>query len=186
VIIANDDIICTKWTVDAIVDVQNKTEALLTSAQNIRGIVESPMDVLTMKEQPAEEYASGPDFSFFYLTKKTWGKIGQFDENFFPAYFEDNDYHARIVLAGSTAIRCTSAPYYHYGSVTQNKPLQESEEKTGVVTGDEFDRCRDYFIEKWGCPPSNGEAVMLEKYYKTPFDDGVLTIKDCPKVRSRE
>ena len=35
-------------------------------------------------------------FSAFALTAKTWDRIGLFDENFYPAYFEDLEYRDRL------------------------------------------------------------------------------------------
>ena len=38
-------------------------------------------------------------FTNFILTNKIFDKVGLFDENIYPAYFEDNDYWKRILLS---------------------------------------------------------------------------------------
>ena len=37
-----------------------------------------------------------PDFSCFMIHRDTYKKVGPFDEEYWPAYYEDNDYHVRI------------------------------------------------------------------------------------------
>lgn len=42
----------------------------------------------------------GQRFMLFLLRRAAWENVGPFDEGFIPAYFEDNDYHRRLTLAG--------------------------------------------------------------------------------------
>jgi len=42
------------------------------------------------------------EFTNFILTNKIFDKIGLFDENIYPAYFEDNDYWKRIALSNES------------------------------------------------------------------------------------
>src|SRR5439155_17526038 len=48
---------------------------------------------------PAQE-TDGADFSCFMIRPQTLDRHGLFDPHFRPAYFEDNDYYARVVLGG--------------------------------------------------------------------------------------
>ncbi len=41
-----------------------------------------------------------------------------FDPNFRPAYFEDNDYYARVVLGGGRCRVVHAAQFFHHGSMT--------------------------------------------------------------------
>src|ERR1041385_5581337 len=59
-----------------------------------------------------------PCFSGFMIDRRCWEKVGVFDENFKPAYYEDNDYHYRINLARLKAIVLPTSLFYHYGSRT--------------------------------------------------------------------
>jgi len=74
--------------------------------------------------------------------------VGSFDERLYPAYFEDNDYHYRIRLAGMRAITHPPAMFYHYGSRTQNEAGGAP-----LVPGNVFDENRRRYIQKWGGPP---------------------------------
>lgn len=85
--------------------------------------------------------------------------IGYFDENFFPAYFEDNDMHYRIKLSPYKIGSLSTALFYHFGSKTQNKSHMP------VVPAILFRKNQDYYISKWGGPPRR------EKYTK-PFNKG--------------
>ena len=178
VLVVNDDVLFTSFTIDNLVAVMKEKKAGIVTGNNVQGEYKNPVQVLTMRSVPEEVYAPNPDFSCFLLSKRTWDTVGRFDENFKPAYFEDNDYHARIALAGLSAIRCSSAPYFHFGSVTANAMRRtEAEEKERAAS---FVRNRVYFKMKWGYLPVDTEVEMRERYYATPFNDVVLTIRDCP------
>jgi GT2 family glycosyltransferase len=101
-------------------------------------------------------------FSFFMLRKKVWEKLGPFDEELFPAYYEDNDYAYRLKLAGYRLFIVPPAIYSHKKSST-----------IALFTADEFmhhsyafSNNTKYYIYKWGGLPEketftipfNGEA----------------------------
>lgn len=60
-------------------------------------------------------------------------------------------------------------------SVTQNADLLNNNPR---VPGDMFNRNVTYFKAKWGCNSVNDEEMMKRVYYKTPFNDPDLTLKD--------
>lgn len=103
--------------------------------------------------EPTEtaEYPESPDFSCFMIQPRLFvTDFGQFDENFSPAYFEDNDMHYRIKLAGGKAVCRTDAGMFHLGSVTQNwNPFEP------VVSSAMFEKNKGYYITKWGGTPGN-------------------------------
>jgi hypothetical protein len=84
-------------------------------------------------------------------------RVGYFDENFFPGYFEDNDYRYRIKL---TNTKITSIPLIneHATSSTLNSS-DEFKQKNNVS----FQENYQYYIDKWGGPPSR-------ETYVTPFN----------------
>ena len=91
--------------------------------------------------------------------------VGWFDQNFFPAYFEDNDIHWRMIQANVTPMLNTDAVVTHIGSATQNAgPLP-------VTSHQRFEKHRAYFIKKWGNSPGR-------EIYTTPFGHPELTIRD--------
>jgi GT2 family glycosyltransferase len=129
------------------------------SALDVRGETGSAeelerMDAVSKESVPESEH---PNFSAFMLNRRCWETVGEFDENFFPAYFEDNDYHYRMRLAGLRAIVHPPALFYHFGSRTQNEARPAP-----IVPGDWFERNRSYYVRKWGGPPG-------QEQYRDPF-----------------
>lgn len=110
---------------------------------------------LDVAEKIAVPETEHPCFSGFMINKMCWEKVGEFDENFKPAYYEDNDYHYRINLAGLKAIVLPTSMFYHYGSRTQLEAIGRP-----LATGTSN---MQYYIKKWGGLPGR-------EIYKTPFN----------------
>ena len=98
-----------------------------------------------------------PIFSAFMVSKRCWEEVGELDELFAPAYFEDNDYHYRMKLLGINAILYPPAMFYHYGSVTQLYADIRPIVSTGM-----FENNRANYINKWGGMP--GEEKFIYPY----------------------
>lgn len=113
-----------------------------------------------------EVEGDSPDFSCFMINQRTIDEVGWFDENFRPGYFEDNDYHYRIHLAGFITANMADVPHYHVGSQTQLNPAN----KAPVVTAKAFDLNRRYYVQKWGGTPG-------QETFTTPFNQK-QSIKD--------
>jgi len=134
---------------------------------NVRGDCKDiPNNIFTLDpnayvDTAEEEY---PDFSGFMLSKNAYATIGEFDEGFSPAYFEDNDYHRRLKLVGLVAIKHPPALFYHYGSATRN------ESGTITVTDWSFVNSRAYFEAKWGGAPEN-DGSLGTRLHTRPFND---------------
>lgn len=105
--------------------------------------------------------AGHPNFSAFAVSREMWEDVGEFDELFFPAYFEDNDYHYRMKLAEWDAIVLPSALFYHYGSGTQN---ESKEDGKPLVPGPMFEKNKEEFAKKWGGVP--GQETFTHPYNK--------------------
>jgi GT2 family glycosyltransferase len=133
----------------------------MVTAMNIAEELASPQDIVKVNPKDKESTAESehPDFSAFMISKETYETIGQFDDGFFPAYFEDNDYHYRINLAGMKAITYPMAIYYHYGSRTQT----EAKQGVPVVSNTLFEINRERYVRKWGGLPG-------QEKFKTPFN----------------
>src|SRR5579875_1680290 len=73
------------------------------------------------------------DFACFMVRPDIVRRHGLFDERFSPAYREDSDYFARIVLAGEQCQTVTDAQFFHHGSSSlgedMNPLLLQSTEK---------------------------------------------------------
>jgi len=94
-------------------------------------------------------------WSAYILTVQAWKEFGKFDENIFPAYFEDNDAHYRMKLLDMNMVyteKLNPVIFRNSMSIEKNPKLNES-----------FFKNRRYYIQKWGGPPEK------EKYC-IPFD----------------
>lgn len=132
-LISNDDIVLAPHTIRKLMEGMIFNDYDLLTAINTRDYA------------VAEGYGNAPDFSCFMVRPKEFtDKFGWFDENFTPAYFEDNDMHYRIRLQDGKAGCRLDAAMYHAGSVTQNW------EGFQVVTPPMFERNRSYYAKKWG------------------------------------
>ena len=166
VLVMNNDIVLSPSTIDNLVKRMEKGDAVMVTAVNVQHTV-NPEEILTTYVEYKEENDNEhPDFSCFMISEKTIEKVGWFDENYYVAYFEDNDMHGRIAMLGEKAITIACAPYHHYGSQTsrQNPHLR-------AIIEEAFIRNREYFCKKFGYRPAPLSDVpeMREKYLKTPY-----------------
>lgn len=78
----------------------------------------------------------------FLLPKAIWDEVGAFDEEFFPAYYEDDDYRERINQVGKPMV-----------IRTELNPLVYKESMTSVKDPslkDGWNRNQERFVMKWG------------------------------------
>ncbi len=154
-LVCNNDIIFNKHTIDQLVrrlclarETQDRVG--MVTAHNFRASI-SVDDIENYREVVDGTEAPSPDFSCFLLDKLVFEDIGEFDDNYLPCFFEDNDYHIRMVQGGWRAICTTFAPYYHYGSITQNSV------EGGLCSSPQFEANRGYFKNKFGFIPGDPE-----------------------------
>jgi GT2 family glycosyltransferase len=67
-------------------------------------------------------------FSCYMISKKMFEDVGYFDENFKPAYFEDDDYLERAKAQGYMPMRREDASFWHYGQGTVQNDKELSKE----------------------------------------------------------
>lgn len=109
----------------------------------------------------------GADFSCFMFRPRTLEQHGFFDPHFRPAYFEDNDYYARVVLGGGDCRMVHAARFVHHGSMT----IRHDPEMAHHVRY-WFEKNRAYFRDKWGVgEPENSREGVWQRYYHHPFND---------------
>lgn len=82
----------------------------------------------------------------FVLSKKVYDEVGAFDEQFYPAYFEDNDYAIRIKLNPNVDIQWEQmlCPTLYRNSMTIQKDASLNQN---------FTNNRAKYILKWGGEP---------------------------------
>lgn len=96
-------------------------------------------------------------FSMFMLRRNIFAEIGEFDETFWPAYFEDNDYALRLTRKGYT-LHASDCSYGHVGSATRASLLPGELDQHHHY----FRVARSWYKRKWGGLP--GSEVFTTPY----------------------
>jgi GT2 family glycosyltransferase len=100
-------------------------------------------------------YVTMQDWCVFIIPKKTYKQVGKFDHEFYPAYYEDNDYHYRMKLLGKSFFEIPFLnPFLYQASQTIDK-----EPSLRKFVEDNKQR----FIKKWG-------GVPTKETFKKPFN----------------
>ena len=90
----------------------------------------------------------------FVLTKTVWEKIGEFDTQFHPAYFEDNDYERRVNLHPECAM---VEDNFFKPTLYRNSMTIEKDPRLNAS----FQLNYKKYVNKWGGKPN-------EEKYETP------------------
>lgn len=96
--------------------------------------------------------------------------VGRFDENFFPAYYEDNDMSMRIQHGFG---RRTQRPIWTKVPVDATHTMDAHALKLGGVNVN-LAANRDYFVEKWG-------GDVGKETFDTPFDVPCCSLAAWPR-----
>ena len=164
-LICNDDILFSPDCIDAMVRVHqelNESEnVVMVTPNNIMLELANPEDILSysLAEGTPATWSEHPNFSCFLIARDFFEKVGFFDENFIPAWFEDNDSHYRSKLLGYKEICTNQAPMVHYGGVA-----------TSLMDNPSSQASHDYFLKKWG-----SVTRLLDETFKTPYNDPELS-----------
>src|SRR3990167_2883511 len=115
VLICNDDILFAPECIDALVNelIRLRPEqVLMTSPNNIILELADPYAILQYYRKNTDPIgvSDHPNFSCFCVGPEYFEKVGWFDENFAPAWFEDNDAHRRAELLGWRLVATNAAP----------------------------------------------------------------------------
>lgn len=168
-LILNNDILLKKNTIPMMIADLKRDGVALISGINISGKCSTEEEFFGLPEGEGGAYSEDPDFSCFGINKKSYLDVGLFDPQIYPAYFEDNDYHRRIMLVGLKAQKNKCNSYWHYGSrCLKGDPL---------VT-DWLQYCfllnQNYYHKKWGGFPGEETYTIPfngEQYERTDYFD---------------
>ena len=161
-IVSNDDLKFYPGSLRLIYETIKETGAATVSPNQVRGRAFEPYSIY--EEQGVR---SGADFFCFAVDiEQLTQTAGWFDQNFSPAYFEDNDMHYRMINSGLTSLIHTDCMVFHEGSMTQ-----KFDKHNPVTPSHMFEANRAYFARKWGGMPT-------EENYTTPFNNPDLTVRD--------
>jgi len=165
--ILNDDILLAPDTLDEMIYFISATEdcGVVTGSDLKESIYYE--DIYTWRKSrnnaPNEllSLVVGSNYACFLLTQETYRHIGAFDENFYPAYFEDCDYSYRTILSGLRVYGLQSAGFYHFHGQT-NKSAYNND--SVIVDMKTMEKNKNYYISKWG-------GNYGKELFKTPFND---------------
>jgi hypothetical protein len=104
------------------------------------------LEMLLSIDQPVVTAAS---WSCFRQKHEVWRIVGDYDENFWPAYHEDNDYAYRLRLAGMNRVEVAHDGIWHYGSATIHSFNADEAAHFQYC----WEQCREYYRRKWGGLP---------------------------------
>ncbi len=97
-------------------------------------------------------------WSVFMVSKDCYKEIGSFDEQFSPAYFEDNDYAHRMVLKSRPDLYKFQLPELD-PSVKRNSMSIKKDPNLNKA----FGKNKDLYVKKWG-------GVPLQEKFWTPYN----------------
>lgn len=101
-------------------------------------------------------FVGNMEWCVFALPKITYNQVGKFDEDFYPAYYEDNDYAYRMKLQRKFEFKVPFFnPFIYRASQTLEK---DSSIKDGFVKNGEL------YVKKWGGKPN-------QEKFKRPFKE---------------
>lgn len=103
------------------------------------------------------------------ITPRALAVLGMFDENCYPAYYEDSDYHRRALLAGLPRVVATDTYITHQGSASL--PTVPAEQHHA-----QFKAVQSYYLKKWHGDRGQERAVV-------PFGDSRFNLRIEAKDR---
>jgi glycosyltransferase involved in cell wall biosynthesis len=121
-------------------------------------------------------------FSCFTLTAAARFGVGRFDENFWPAYYEDRDYLYRCRLAGLHFYAVQSAQATHGDGLHPGSMTIASDAKVRAANDITLALNRDYYRRKWGGDPGH------ETFWR-PFNNPNLPLSHWvldPSLRAQQ
>jgi len=87
-----------------------------------------------------------PDWCAFLISKEVYEKVGEFDECFFPAYYEDKSYEYRMKIKGVIALKhpeLNPVVYKSSQTIEKDPEIFEASKKNKKI-----------YIEMWGGEPN--------------------------------
>lgn len=108
----------------------------------------------TLQDTPLE-VATSPiaHYNCFLVNEKLFRIVGEFDEQFEPAYLEDVDMAYRIRMAGQTQAATTLARFYHINRGTILGSMLHNDEKYLNDLKVQLDVTHERYRQKWGGLP---------------------------------
>lgn len=104
-------------------------------------------------------FVNGLGWALFGQRPEVAERIGYYDESFFPAYYEDDDYEVRLIEAGiATREDVLTSPVEHHGWASsrdeQTDQLSNAAEHRRI-----YDKSHANFVRKWKGPTDRVKAI---------------------------
>lgn len=176
-LVCNDDILFAPTCIDTLIEEYERLRpegVVMVTPNNIFGQLNNSKYAILDYVHPADQQATvsdHPNFSCFLIKPEFFDLIGKFDENFIPAWYEDNDAHRRATLAGLRLVCTTAADSVHLGGTT-----------TRLMPNPDSGHSQAYYISKWGGMPITHPNDLPKEHHLTPYNDPSLTLKDWRPV----
>lgn len=132
------------------------THVLILNDDIYLGKTESDLDFLIKKNIDADFINSFQNWCSYILRVDIWKKAGMFDEEFFPAYFEDNSFDYKMTLVGAKKTWTSFLDpivYRNSMSIAKDPTLNQK-----------FMQNKQMYIQMWGGLPT--EEKYLTKFNK--------------------
>ena len=107
----------------------------------------------------------GCGYSCFLIRETAWEAVGEFDENFYPAYCEDHDFQYKMELLGLHP-KGSLPPLPLFGDPIKHKPHSSKAAAGGEAA---VQKSYNYYIQKWGGMPGNEKFIY--PFNRLPITD---------------
>jgi GT2 family glycosyltransferase len=139
---------------NAIMDYADKMKAtyvLMLNDDIVLGRTEHEIKMVIRNNPDADFINSFSNWCSYILTVDLWKKAGKFDEEFFPAYFEDNSFDYKMTLIGAKKMWSSFLdPLVYRNSMTIAKDPK---------LNNRFAQNRAMYIDMWGGLPTEEKYV---------------------------
>lgn len=132
------------------------THVLMLNDDIYLGKNENALNMLIKKNLDADFINSFHNWCSYILRVDIWNKAGKFDEEFFPAYFEDNSFDYKMTLLGakkSWTSFLDPIVYRNSMSIAKDPTLNQK-----------FMQNREMYVQMWGGLPT--QEKYLTKFNK--------------------
>lgn len=133
----------------------NATHVLVLNDDIYLGRTEHEVKMIIKNNPSADFINSFQNWCSFILKVDMWKKVGKFDEEFYPAYFEDNSFDYKMTLVNAEkAWTSFLDPIVYRNSMTIAKDPSLNQR---------FAQNRQLYIDMWG-------GIPTQEKYKTKFN----------------
>jgi GT2 family glycosyltransferase len=159
--VTNQDVILNPLAIDNLIDFMEANNDIDVGSMTVCDSLDQ-----VLNSQPTENTPNALHWSDFIVRPDIFEKFGEFDENFMPSYFDDNDFGTRVTLADGRLNGNNGSLFWHENSATIKH--DEALRNQNSIT---FEKNKQYFISKWGREPCGDRDELLRTFYHHPYNE---------------